>query len=494
MGAVTSSAAAAAVGRERAFRDVAGQLVLRAANVVLGIVVTVLLVRVLGDEGFGQWSALFAVVTVAGYFGNMGLERVAVERAAAQPERQGDWMGALVTLRLVLALPAALGSLAICLALADDADMRIAAVLVCSLLVTNALMSLRAVFQLQVRNTVTTAIELGNGAVWLAVVVGVLAAGSESIVLIAAGFAAVWALTSVVCTVLAVRAMPVRFRGSQELWRPLVVLGVPVGISSLLTLGYGFVDQVIVFEAAGARDAGLYGAVHRIYERIQFLPATLMTTLFPIIVAARDADPERVRRVVSMAVDYLLMGSLPALTIALAGPEAIVRLLFGAEFAAAAPALPLLMATFVVVSLGYLAGYLIIVYRLQRSFIVFALIALAFNLVANLLLVPTYGFMAAAWVILGTELIVNGLALWAVTRHLGFVPTGRHLGRIVLAAVVAGAIGRLLAEAGAPVVVWTASAGVAYLGLLTALRALDLSELRALRRPASEPVQPGRIG
>ena len=89
---------------------------------------------------------------------------------------------------------------------------------------------------------------------------------------------------------------------------------------------------------------------------MQFLPAALMTTLFPIFVAARDDDPERVRRLFRTAVDYLLLTSLPALAIALAGAEPIVRLLFGADFADAAPALPVLMATLVVVSIGYLTG------------------------------------------------------------------------------------------------------------------------------------------
>ena len=49
--------------------------------------VTLLLVRGLGDEGFGRWSTLLAVIGLLSYFGDLGLDRVAVERAAAQPER-----------------------------------------------------------------------------------------------------------------------------------------------------------------------------------------------------------------------------------------------------------------------------------------------------------------------------------------------------------------------------------------------------------------------
>jgi O-antigen/teichoic acid export membrane protein len=242
------------------------------------------------------------------------------------------------------------------------------------------------------------------------------------------------------------------------------------------------VDQVIVFEIAGVRDAGLYGAVYRIYERAQFLPAAIMTTLFPLFVSARDHDPDRVRRLFHTAVDYLLLTSLPALAISLAGAEPITRLLFGADFTDAAPALPLLMATFVVVSLGYLTGYLIVAYNLQRRFLLIAVGALVFNVAANLALVPSYGFMAAAWLTLATEVLVMSLSMWIVCSAMGVTPTGYNLGRIVVAATVTGLAGWGLREAGVPTAAWVAAAGLLYGALVIALGTVKLGELRALVR------------
>ena len=47
---------AGAVSRRRAALDVMAQLVGQSVNVLLGAVVAVLLVRGLGDEGYGEWS------------------------------------------------------------------------------------------------------------------------------------------------------------------------------------------------------------------------------------------------------------------------------------------------------------------------------------------------------------------------------------------------------------------------------------------------------
>ena len=158
-----------------------------------------------------------------------------------------------------------------------------------------------------------------------------------------------------------------------------------------------------------------------------------------------------------------------------------MRLLFGAEFADSAPALPVLMATFVLVSVGYLAGYLIIAYGLQRRFLVIAVIALILNVAANLALVPSYGFMAAAWITLGTELIVRELddrPRVPRDRRAAAVGERRAPGRWSprRPAPPAGACGRRAP----PVGVWTAAAALLYPALLLALRMCALDEIRAL--------------
>jgi O-antigen/teichoic acid export membrane protein len=478
---VQASTSGPAANRTSAGRDIAGQILLRGLNLALGVGVTLLLVRTLGTDGFGRWSVLLAVFGIVSYFGSLGLAQVTVERAAADPSRAPQWFGALVTLRLALVGPVTLLSLAVCLALADDADMRIAAALVCAVLPVSVLSALSVVFQMQVRNVVVTAIEVGNGVLWAAAV-GLVAVLDGGLVAIAAAFLVVSTITNVAFIVMALRASPVHFRSSRPLWSALVRQGLPVGIGGLLTLAYGYVDQVIVYELAGVRDAGLYGAVYRIYERIQFLPAAIMTTLFPLFVAARDTDRARVRRLFRTAFDFLLLTSLPALAISLAGYEEITRLLFGDDFAEAGPALPLLMATFVVVSLGYLTGYLIVAYRLQMRFLAIAVGALVFNVATNLALVPEYGFMAAAWLTLATEVLVMGLSMWIVCRAMGVAPIGDHVGRIVVAAAAAGLASWGLNDAGVATLAWVAAGTALYGVLVIVLGAVRIDELRALMR------------
>ena len=73
--------------------DIAVQLVGRFGNLALGIVVTALLARTLGDAGFGVWSTLLAISSLLGVIGNMGLEQVALRCAVAEPGREPQWLG-----------------------------------------------------------------------------------------------------------------------------------------------------------------------------------------------------------------------------------------------------------------------------------------------------------------------------------------------------------------------------------------------------------------
>ena len=113
-------------------------------------------------------------------------------------------------------------------------------------------------------------------------------------------------------------------------------------------------------------------------------------------------------------------------------------------------ALPILMAAFAVICFGYLGGNLVVLLELQRLFVRNAAIALVFNVVLNLLLIPPYGFLAAAWVTLATEVLVTVLTLGAALRSLELRLRVR---RLLLAAAAARAMTfavALLQELGAP--------------------------------------------
>ena len=467
------------VSRGRAAADVAIQVLGRAVNLVPGIVVTVLLTRALGDDGFGQWSTALAIVQIATPFGDFGLEQVAVRKAASEREQERDWIGAALTLRLTFAVPVALVCAAVQVLVADNNEMAAAGLLLTGTLLLAPLSMTRIAFQTRVRNDLTILVLTINSILWTAAVV-VIAAGGGGMVLFAAAFLASAVASLALGVWLGTRLSRPRLRGSSRLWRELARVGVPIGVAGLIVTAYVKLDQVLLFSLAGAEDAGLYGAVYRFLDQAQFLPAALLTTLFPILASSWPADPERVRRITRLIADYLAVVSLPALGFTVVAAEPVVQLLFGDEFLRAADALPILMGAFVVICFGYLAGNLVVILELQRLFLRNALIALVFNVVLNLILIPPYGFVAAAWVTLATEVLVTAMTLFPALRRLDMsLGPRRILLASVAAAVMTGVVAGLQAL-GAPLGVLVAAAAIAYPGALFAVGAVRPSDIRQL--------------
>lgn len=469
------------VGRRRTVIDIAVQLVARAANLLLGVVVTLIIVRALGASGFGQWSTILAVAQIATSFGDLGLSQVVVSRAARDPAGPAEWLGALLGLRLVLSVPILLVQLIVVLLVAPSAHVRVAGVIIAATTVLGAAGSLTAAFQLRVRNDLSMLVITVNSVLWTGGTAAAAAFTSDIRI-----FAIVFLVASVVSTAitvwLALRGTAVRLRGVRRLWGPLLRVGIGLGGAGILVTLYVRLDQILVFHFAGSYQAGLYGAAYRILDQIQFLPASVMTTLFPLIASAYPADLPRARALLQTSAEYLSMASLGALAFTVVAAQPIMVLLFGSAFAASAPALPILMGAFVSISFGYLAGNMVAILSLQRQYMSYAAMGLLLNAGLNIVLIPRYGFEAAAWITLATEVLVMSQLMRSVLRTLEMRPQFGRLGRIAFVAAAMGVVVWLARQLGGTLFELIALAAIVYVSLLVISGALSVNQVRRLLR------------
>jgi O-antigen/teichoic acid export membrane protein len=468
---------AGAVSRRRAALDVVAQLIGQSVNVLLGAVVAVLLVRGLGDDRYGEWSSMLGIVGIVGYLGSLGLTQVTMRHAAAEPEREAEWFGALIGFRMLLLLPLTLPVvLGVEILNARGDEMLVAAVILTFLLPLGPPTALGSVYSLRVRNAVPVAVALVKSVLWTSAV-ALLFIGDRGLVAYAAALWVTTAATALLQVVLGLRLVRPAFAAGRKLWRPLLRVALPVAVGGMLILAYGRIDQIIVFNLAGADDAGHYAAAYRLLTASQFLPAAVLTTLFPLL--SSELDRARLRRLVQLAVDHLAMVSLPLLAFAIVGSKPLLELLFGEAFEPSARALPPLMGAFVFICFGYLAGNLVLVLGLQQKFVWIAVAALVINVALNLVLVRSYGFVAAAWITLVTEAFVCSTSTWLCVRSLEMRLQFGRLSRVVAAAAAMAGVLALLSAAGSPLLVLVV-ASVVYVPFLVVVGALPLAELRAL--------------
>lgn len=468
--------------KHHAGRDVAIQIGARILNLALGVVVTVLLARALGDDGFGEWSTVLVVVQLAAYFTSFGVESVVVREAAAEPERENEWLGALLLLRALLSIPAVIVGLVVVFLIQDNTSMLVAGIVLLAQTPFNVGASLRVVHQMRVRNWFPMIVLTINSVLWAAAVLAIYVLGG-GVVELAIAMTVIGAFTATLQAVAAVKIAKPHLRPSREATLRLARVGLPVGISGLLILAYARIDQILVFALAGSGEAGLYGAQYRIIEQAQLVPISFLTTLLPILSGAWPRDRERAMRIAWRSAEYLTVASLGGLAVALAVAEPITVLLYGEGFAAAAPALPVLGGAFVFICFGYLTGNLILIAGLQRKLIAVGLVGLFVNVVGNVALVPLWGFMGAAWMTLATEAAVVSLSAVILAGAVGLGnPDRSRLLRVFAAASILAAALFGLDAVGVPLAGVLAAAALGYPALIVSVGGIGVEELRGLIR------------
>lgn len=461
------------------------QVLVRIGNLALGVFVTALVVRTLGKEGYGQWSTIAVVLSVISYFSSFGMEEVALREAAREPEREFEWLGAAIMMRLLLIGPVMIACLGAIALLAEGNAMLIAGVILVVVMPFGGVGTLGLLFQLRVDNRVPMLVLTLRSVLWGAAVV-VIHVHHGGLVPFAIALVATNMVGSTVQALAALKVFGRWPRPSRTRLRELARIAVPVGLSGALIMSYARIDQVFVFAISGSRPAGLYGSVYNILDQSHFVPISILTTLSPVLAAAWPADRARLLRTARLTAELLAVASFGGLAFAIAASGPVVRLIFGDAFSSAAPALPVLGAAFVLICFGYLNGNLLLVLGMQKKLLRVSLLALVVNLIGNAILVPLVGFMGAAAMTVVTEAVVFACTSVLIVRKLELGrPRVDRLARTALAALLMGLGLVLLRLASAPLAVLIAFAAVAYPALLFGMRVLGADELRILIKRGS---------
>ncbi|MCX6951940.1 MAG: flippase [Verrucomicrobia bacterium] len=382
----------------------------RAGRLLLGTVVGLLVARYLGPERLGSLSYAVALVTLLGFVPTLGLDAILKRELLNAPERSAEVLASCFTLRGLAGVGGCLAVGAAAWAgigLSGD-EPRLLAVLAI-LLLQPALFLPELWLQTHLRAKVATAVQLGALAVasavrlWLIannaplttfawVVVGEMALGSV-------GFFLVARRAGLRMPVTAARVVTMR-RLLADAW--------PLMFANLAIAVYMKIDEVMLRQLAGPTAVGIYSAAAKLSEVWYFVPTALASSVLPALLRARQNAPEEYARRqqqyydLSAAVAYGL--SVP---IALAAPW-VVRVAYGAEFAAAGPILAVHIWSSVFVFLGVARGQWLVNEGFQKFYLAATCAGAVANIALNLVFIPRWGGLGAAW----ATVISYGLAAW----------------------------------------------------------------------------------
>ncbi len=387
--------------------------VLRTGSYVLGILLSLISARVLighlGDEDFGRYTIVVALVTIVSGFTEGGLNSVVLrEFTILTAERRRVMMGSAIGMRLVLTLVGVALAVAFAAAGGYSSTLVLGTALAGIGLVFQLLQStLSMTLQAQLRFGWVSVAEILRQVVNVALLVTFALAGAGLLPLFAVAIPA--SLVSLLFTLpLVLRYTSLRPSFHLGHWWQLLRETIPWAVIAAVSIVYFRVALVVMSLIASALQTGYFATSFRISEVLVAIPGLVIGAAFPILARAEREDAARF----SFASGRIFVLAL------FTGTWLVMGLEVGAGFAIhviaahkADPAIAVLriqglslIASFVAVA----CGYPLLMMRRYREVLASNLLALAISAILTLSLAPSLGARGAAVAALVAEV---GLAL-----------------------------------------------------------------------------------
>ncbi|MBI5290298.1 MAG: oligosaccharide flippase family protein [Chloroflexi bacterium] len=316
--------------------------------------------------------------------------------------------------------------------------------------------------------TVTTLLKVTFGA--LALLLGYSFVGLAAVSIL------VNTITMVILIVLVVRFFFVpRFEFEMPLQRTMLRESWPLMINHLLATLFFKVDVTLLGPIRGEVEVGWYSTGYKFIEAYNIIPSFFTFALFPVMSRQAREDRPALSRSYTLAVKLLVAVALPLAVVTTFISRGLIGLLAGdAYLPQGAIALTLMVWSIPVGWINSVTNYVLIALGQQRALTRAFVIGLTFNVIANLIFIPIYGYPAAAVITILSE-VVEGLPFYyTLHRALAPIPWFKLLWRLAVSAAVM--FGVTWAGWQLHPLVGLALGGAAYVGLIAVLRAFDDDE------------------
>ena len=244
----------------------------------------------------------------------------------------------------------------------------------------------------------------------------------------------------------------------------------PLMLNNLLATVFWRISQWVLYGARNPAALGIFSAGVKYLDGLNMIPAYFTLAIFPLMSRYAASGSESLLKGYRLAVQLLYIVALPIAVFVSFAATPLIRLLGGpAYLPGGAIALSIMIWSIPIGFINSVTQYVLIAVNQQRFLTKAFLIGVVFTTAANLLLVPKYGYIAAALIQIPAELSLFIPFYWAVRRYVAPMPWFKMLGGPSLAAGVNAAIVWGLGRAGVPLLLALAAGFLGYVGVLALL-------------------------
>ena len=224
------------------------------------------------------------------------------------------------------------------------------------------------------------------------------------------------------------------FKISKDMLMAALPFGMLIGFSII----YNKIDVIILSSMRGYAETGIYTAAYKFVDALSFFPGVVSSSLYPFFSSAlRLGDMTAVKQALTNYTRYMIIIALPLAFGGMVLAPKLMLLVGGSQFVYGYKALEILVFANAVMFI-YAAVNSLIINQMTKVAAVITFVNIFVNTIGNLILIPRYGFQAAAVMTLVSELVQAICYFIFIRKKIVSFPVFRSFPKpIVCAAIMA---------------------------------------------------------
>ncbi|MDP8241278.1 MAG: flippase [Candidatus Hatepunaea meridiana] len=410
-----------------------GMFVLRISSQIATLVTFIIISRMLGPEDFGRYSFLYGMLIFLTLFNVNGLNDILVRDMASQPDRRDIIYRNGLTLKLIAGVFTFLLACFVFLFFnLTDLPRWVSCIAALTLFVSFSIASFRTVwdvpYQVDFRMTSASAVNLAGRILFLGLLVlWILKDSSDNsgslfnlnfkhitigvtAVIILQTFSEFSAtgMQGVLNLKYKYRMLPgwdvdtIRYL-LREVW--------PLAISGGLGMIFTKINLLMLQHFHSEIEVGLYAVPMRLVEALCIIATVFIAALLPILSKTYKESKDRYYYLVKLCYKAMFIVSFPIIAVIYPHSETIMVLLIGEAYIASAPVLTYLIWSTALIFTGGVLAAVLLASGKQRLLMYFYAIQAVVCIILCFVLIPEFGIVGAAWVVLITNIVIFPITL-----------------------------------------------------------------------------------
>jgi O-antigen/teichoic acid export membrane protein len=401
------------------------QLAGKTATALTTLIITLLLAQSLGANGYGDITKITTFIALFYLFADFGLNAAYIQLSSEDSVSPSLLWNVLFTFRTVYSILLVFLSISILVFLPGYGSdgysqaVKLGILLYApTIIIQSVITSVNATFQRNLTyQYATIAVSVGSVATLVLIFLSTRVFVPQAIVY--AGILAMTAgafVSALVGLSFVRRTQHVAFVWDPKYMKILFKTALPLGMMLLFDVIYFRADNILLTIFRTTAEVGTYGFAYKLFEFPLVIPTFFMNTVYPLMLGGGAIDTKRVSSLFRKSIYTLLPLAVVGTVVGwfIAPYIVMVR----PEFAGSIQVFRILCFGLPVFFVSGITLWTLIALKKQRTLVWLYGFAMIFNILFNLLFIPQFGSVAAAFVTIGSEAFVLVASLILLLREI----------------------------------------------------------------------------